>query len=162
MSPRLPRSTWATGALVLVVIPFTVGDAAAQGTPGLSIHQNVELRFGKLIAGPAAGAVTVTPSGGLRADGGTFSGVALDVAPASFTVAGDPHRVYVVMLPATATLSSGSSEMTIHSFTTGLVGSGILDGSGHQTFTVGATLEVAAGQSPGSYAGTFLIEIHHN
>lgn len=152
----------AAAGLILALLMLGAGRAAAQSPPGLSIRQNGELRFGPLVAGPSAGAVTVTPAGTRWASGGALLGGGADVAAASFTVTGEPHLVYVVTLPATATLASGGSEMSLHSFVSGLVGSGALDGTGHQTFTIGATLEIGPGQPSGSYSGSFVVQVNYN
>jgi hypothetical protein len=83
--------------------------------------------------------------------------------PATFTAHGTEDGHYVVTLPAdnsvTLTLSAGTETMTIDHFEHSA--SGILDGTGQETFNVGGILNVAAFQRAGIYEGTFDVIVTH-
>jgi hypothetical protein len=64
------------------------------------------------------------------------------------------------MLPVSATLSSGKSEMTIDEFEYSWSPVGLAQGS--RTLTVGATLHVGARQPSADYAGGFALTVAYN
>jgi hypothetical protein len=97
----------------------------------------------------------MTPAG-VRSTGGA-GGVTLPatvgtVAAASFTVSGQGSYTYSISLPSTCTITdAGSHTMTVNGFTSNPATTGALSSGGTQTLTVGATLNVIAGQSAGTY-----------
>jgi Domain of unknown function (DUF4402) len=124
------------------------------------------LSFGQVIAGALPGSVRVSASGFRSTAGATFAGNGLGVSAASFTVASAPNAqgssAWSVMLPVTATISSGKAEMTIDEFeyTWSAAGGGL--GQGARTLTVGATLHVGARQPSADYAGGFSLTVAYN
>lgn len=127
----------------------------------IAIDRNSDLGFGSLVSA-GGGTVTVSPAGARWADGGTTLGSPAGVAPASFSVSGDPGLAFSIVLPSTATLSSGSASMTVDAFTSSPAGTGTLDTAGQGEVRVGATLQVGASQASGSYSGTFSVTVAYN
>jgi hypothetical protein len=87
---------------------------------------------------------------------------------AAYNVSGAVNTTYGITLPSTITVTSGGANMTINSLlartasagTNGLTGT--LSTSGTDNFTVGGTLNVAAGQATGIYTGTFDVTVAYN
>jgi hypothetical protein len=125
------------------------------------------LSFGLVVAGNLPGSVRVTASGLRSTSGATHAaGNRFGVSAASFTVASSPDNtessVWSVMLPVSATLSSGKNEMTIDGFEYSWGPAGGLGGKSSRLLTVGATLHVGARQPSAQYAGSFALTVVHN
>jgi len=133
----------------------TASASATIITP-ITIVKNVDMNFGNVaVSATLAGTVVMAPAG-TRSTGGA-GGVTLPattgtVTAANFTVSGQSGYTYAITLPSTATITDpvSSSTMTVNGFTSSPATTGILTG-GSQVLTVGATLNVAAGQTPGTY-----------
>jgi hypothetical protein len=121
------------------------------------------LSFGQVFAGVLPGSVRVSASGFRTTAGATYAGTGFSASPARFIVALPPDttrsRAWSVMLPVSATLSSGKAEMTIDGFeySWGAIGAG--GGPNSRTLTVGATLHVGARQPSSEYAGSFALTL---
>jgi hypothetical protein len=124
-----------------------------------------DLHFGDIIAGPAAGTVTVTVTGGRTSTGGvTLAGTSHH--PALFVGQGRRNQMIELSFGApTVQITGPGAPMTVSLFVIGEV-DGSLNGNrpgryrittrnGQFTFPVGATLAVNANQRSGSYSGTF-------
>ena len=138
---------------------MTGGGSATIVSP-LSVVKTADLDFGTLVAGATSGSVTINPTSGVRSVAGGTSAAGGSPQPATFVANGVINRVYIVSLPAGATLSNGAgSTMAITNF--------ILDGptlqlfgtGGIATVKVGGVLAVGANQVPGDYAGTFTVTL---
>jgi hypothetical protein len=145
----------------------TASASATIITP-ISITKTIDLNFGNIAVSASTGGTVILDATGSRTTGGA-GGVTLPattgtVAAASFDVAGAASFTYAVTLPtSTVTISSGSNSMNVTAFTSSLTGSvGTLSSGGTQTFTVGATLAVAAGQAPGLYTNATAIPVTVN
>ena len=133
----------------------TASASATIITP-ITIVKNVDMKFGNVaVSATLAGTVIMAPAGS-RTTGGA-GGVTLPattgtVSAASFTVSGQSGYTYAITLPSTATITDpvSSSTMTVNGFTSSPATTGLLTG-GSQTLTVGATLNVGAAQTPGTY-----------
>ncbi len=112
--------------------------------------------------GPSSGTVTVTPEGARSSSGGVTLAGPAGVSPSTFTVSGEPALAFSIVLTSSTTLSDGGSAMTVDSFTSSPESTGTLDASGNREIRVGATLHVAAGQTSGSYAGSFSVMVAYN
>jgi hypothetical protein len=85
-------------------------------------------------------------------------------------VAGQASTTYALTLPATITVTKAVTleTMTIGTLLARFNGAGAdavtstLDGAGTDSFTVGGTLSVSAGQVAGTYAGTFDVTVAYN
>ncbi|MDQ1813000.1 DUF4402 domain-containing protein [Massilia sp. CCM 9210] len=136
--------------------------AATPGRAQLNAVAAGDLAFGRFAA-ISTGFVSVGTSGA-RSSGGGVVLLASAGAPARFTISdktpANASLVYIVSLPASASISDGASSMVLTDFVSSPAGAGVLSG-GTQVLAVGATLQVAAGQRPGNYSGAFHITIEY-
>ena len=128
----------------------------------IAIANTQPLAFGRFVA--ATGSVTISPIGVRSASGGI---VLLQTGPgqaAQFIVSGDANATYAVTLPADGTVSitNGGYSMAINAFTSSPSSAGVLSGSGSQTLSVGARLDVVSGQPTGAYSGSFIVVVDYN
>jgi hypothetical protein len=132
----------------------------------ISITKTVDMNFGNVaVQTGTGGTVVLVPAGTRSATGGvTLPAITGTVTAASFTVNGQGAYTYAITLPATAvTLTNGAFSMTADTFSSNPSGTGALV-AGTQTLTVGATLNVAAAQTAGTYvSGTpFSVTVNYN
>jgi hypothetical protein len=137
-------------------------DANATIISPITIEAGSALSFGDIIAG--AGTVTIATDGtrtnGYQAFSGNQTGT---VAAASFDITGQGAYTYAITLPTSdVTLNDGDSgEMVVNNFVSTPDGTGeLVDGA--STVSVGATLNVTAGQTTGVYAGSFDVTVAYN
>jgi hypothetical protein len=144
--------------------------AAAKIVTPISITETASLHFGTMAISAGTPGTCVLSTQGVRTQTG---GVNLSVqAPAAsnaaYSVSGAVSTTYGITLPSTITVSQGASNMTISSLlartasaaANGLTGT--LSLTGTDNFTVGGTLNVAAGQATGVYTGTFDVTVAYN
>ena len=82
---------------------------------------------------------------------------------AEFKIEGEPNAIYNISLPDSALLTDAQGNtLMVNRFTSLPKGSGVLEDNGQQQLSVGATLNLGASQSDGTYLGTMLITIHYN
>lgn len=133
----------------------TTANATATVIASISIVKVSDLAFG--IASPGDAAKTVAP------------GTVEDAQNASFTVSGQASTTYSIILPASATMTTGAGgtnqTILVNTFTstpaagsnTGLIGAG-----GTQTLFVGATrAATGAAQVAGAYTGSFTVTVNY-
>ncbi|HVZ38009.1 MAG TPA: DUF4402 domain-containing protein, partial [Candidatus Kapabacteria bacterium] len=109
--------------------------------------------------------VVLNATSGALTFNGVTQGQTRNQATAVFSATGEPSYLYTITLPQTATLTQAGAgpnrpTMTATSFTYS-DGAGTLDNSGHQTFNVGATLNVGANQATGTYNGSFDVTVQY-
>jgi len=84
----------------------------------------------------------------------------------AYNVVGASDATYVIGLPFSTTISNGTpiNDMVVDNFTSskGVTNIGTLNGSGNDSFTIGATLNLATGQPAALYTGTFNITVAYN
>ena len=146
-------------ALGLSNSSFAQATATASATATIitpiTIVKTADMNFGNVaVSATLAGTVVLAPAG-TRSTGGA-GGVTLPasvgtVTAASFTVSGQGGYTYAITLPTSKTLTSGANTMTVDNFSSNPATTGTLSGAGSQTLTVGATLNVTAGQAAGVY-----------
>ena len=136
--------------------------AAARIIAPITLTKVTDLNFGDVVPGSSAGTVVLTHGGAVSSTGGTTLGNSTNVAAAAFTVGGQANETYAITLPSSATLTSGSSSMTVNAFNSNPSGTGTLTTAGTQPLAVGATLNVGANQSVGSYTGSFSVTAAYN
>lgn len=138
-------------------------DATIVGAIGIT--NTTALGFGSAIADAATAGTVVMGTGGARTCT-TVTCVAQDAGQASaFDVNGEAGYTYAIKLPASTTLSDTATTpntMTVDTFTDSKAGTGTLSASGADSFTVGATLHVGAGQVADTYTGTFDVTVEYN
>ena len=147
------------------------GDATAYVIKPLSLAKSTTLNFGKFAAGTTGGTVVIS-----TANARSFTGDVQDLAGDStnavgtFTLGGEEGAAVTISLPAEAATLTHTTDntktMTVSSFvakidsaadsTSGTIGAG-----GNSTITVGATLNVGAGQAPGTYDGTCPVSVDY-
>jgi len=139
------------------------GSASAQSATGtanatileaLTLGEDIQLEFGRILAGPG-GTVDVTQAGGQTCTGPTCFA---DAVAAQFTVTGTGLETVDVTVDATVTLSGPGPNMTA---TTDAPATVAIAAGGSSTFNVGGTLTVGAapGQTAGDYSGTYNISV---
>jgi len=143
----------------------TASASATIITP-ISISKTADLNFGNVaVSATVAGTAVITPAGVRSATlGVTLPATSGTVSAASFTVTGAAGYSYVITLPSSAlTITNGSNTMTVTTFVSSPATNGTLTG-GTQTLTVGATLNVDAGQAAGLYTSEtpFSVTVNYN
>lgn len=151
-------------------VSATATAAATIVTP-IAITKTVDLNFGNVASGAALGTVVLSPAGARSVTGGvTLPAITGTVAAATFSITGQANLSYSITLPAgNTTIASGGNTMTVGTWTSNPTPTGTLDAAGTQTLTVGATLNVAAGQAAGTYSssnvggsGDFTVTVNYN
>lgn len=144
--------------------------AAAKIVTPIAITETSSLHFGTLaiLAGTPGTCVLSTQGARTQTGGVNLSVQAPTASNAAYNVSGAMNTTYGITLPSTITVTSGPSSMTITSIlartaSAGADGlTGTLSAAGTDNFTVGGTLEVAAGQTTGLYTGTFDVTVAYN
>jgi hypothetical protein len=118
----------------------------------ITITKTSDMYFGNVAVNSNSGTVVLTPAGARTNTGGvTLPAVTGTVSAAAFTVTGQTGYVYTITLPTTITLTgTPSGTMTVNTFTSNPTPTGTLTG-GTSNLTVGATLNVGASQTAGTY-----------
>jgi uncharacterized protein DUF4402 len=142
-----------------------IKSAAGQATVlnSLSVLKRADLDFGELVVS-GAGTAVIDPVSGSLTTTGPLVAVGTSAHPALFTGTGSKNSVVHIRLPQnpiTITRVGGTETMTVSGFT--------MDGAANRKippndvfdFQVGATLNVAAGQVPGTYTGTFDVTVQY-
>lgn len=131
----------------------------------ISIANTVDMDFGNVAVASTGGTVVLATDGTRTSTGGvTLPVIAGTVTAATFTVTGNPAYTYGITLPsADVTISNGTENMIVNTFTSDPSGTGTLTG-GTETLRVGATLNVNANQDPGAYttATEFTVTVNYN
>lgn len=147
-------------------VTATASTSATIITP-ITIEKTVDMNFGNVAVSPTiAGTVILVPAGTRTQTGGVTLPVTTGtVTSAKFTVNGQADATYSISIPtAPITLSDGAaSTMTVGTFTSTPTPTGLLEG-GTQEISVGATLNVAAGQAAGLYtnASDLFVTVNYN
>lgn len=141
-------------ASATVVTPITITKVNDMNFGNVYVSATVP---GTVILSPA-GARSFTAGAGLSVPAGT-------VTAASFTVTGTVGVTYAITLPAGATTIDDNAlhTMTVNNWTCSPASPATLTG-GTSTLTIGATLNIAAGQATGSYSSDtpFDITVNYN
>lgn len=156
-------------ALATVLISFSVA-AFAQATATatativtpIAISRVTHMNFGNVVAG--AGTVVLLPAGTRSATGGvTFiPASAGTITAATYTVTGLANATYSITLPGLITVVNGATTMDVDTWTSNYSPGniGTIDGT---VLSVGATLHVNAGQTPGVYtSANFTVTVNYN
>lgn len=145
--------------------------AGAKIIASIALTEVQPMHFGTMTVQAGQGGTCVISPAGVRSRTGgvTLSNLAPTMSLATYSVTGEPGKSYSITLPATITVTSAPFSMTVSNLlakpasgaasfnATGTIGSG-----GSEQFTIGATLNVAAGQEEGLYTGTFAITVTYN
>ena len=140
----------------------TANSTATVVTP-IAITKNLDMLFGKFIAGTGGSVVLGTDGSRAATSGVMLFTQGSSQNAASFAVSGEGSYTYGITLPPNnVSLSDGASHtMTVGSFVSNPSGTGILT-AGAQTLLVGGTLTVSSAQAPGNYTGSFSVSVDYN
>lgn len=126
----------------------------------LSIAENVQMDFGTIAGGAAAGTVVLDTAGARTTTGDATTIAAGAGAAGDFTITGEPLQAYSLSITSAANnLISGANTMTSSTYTDNSTGT--MPGGGSETFQVGATLAVGASQAGGVYAGSYTVTVDY-
>ncbi|HLO92362.1 MAG TPA: DUF4402 domain-containing protein [Lentimicrobium sp.] len=145
--------------------------ASAKIIAPITLSNSVAMDFGTVASTTDGGDVTlvVAPNGSVTRTFENSNAQATTLGnpkSAKFDVAGEANAAYNISIPADGVVSlngpSGSTPMAVKTFTsTVATNGGTLNGSGTQTFYVGATLDVNATQTAGTYSGTYSVTVQY-
>lgn len=151
------------GALAAPVPAAINASGRATVLKSLTVLKQADLDFGKLVAA-GAGTAVIDPVSGAVTTTGAVVPTGTSAHRALFTATGSRNSVVLIKLPknpVTLTRVGGTETMTVSNWT--------LDGAANRKFAlgsafnfgVGGTLNVAAGQVDGTYAGTFTVTVQY-
>jgi spore coat protein U-like protein len=132
-------------------------------TSAIGINKTSDLDFGGVVTDPGGpGTVALSTSGSRSSSPNVSFGNGIPVnATFAVTKSGPGNAHFSVTLPTSVTITNGSASMTVDNFV-----HNALDGppysSAPYTLVVGARLNVAANQIPGTYVGTFTVIVDQN
>lgn len=130
----------------------------------ISITKDVDLRFGSVLTGNAAGTVIIGHTSETDRNLGTYTDIATGdpFGAAQFTVNGTPSQKFSITLPASASLTGPGTALVVDTFTSNHPQDGTLNETGSKIVLVGAKLTVPANQTGGTYSGTFSVTVAYN
>lgn len=172
-------------AVVAAMLFTSVARAQTAPPPSITAHATAQIaaplqirctamHFSSLIALHTATYLVLPPDGSAIVDPSKIllPGADQDAKATACTVSGDVAATYNVSIPSSVILTSGAGKtMTLDSFT--LTSDGGADpynrllrndgtGLGADAFGVGAKLNVGADQAPGTYSGTYAVNVQYN
>lgn len=152
--------------LKLWLLPAALLAAIASVNAKQTFSSSQALAFGRFVAG-TGGTIKVPPlTGAVRTITGGVTLLNSTVTAASFTITDNSAKyasaTVTITLPSdgTVSLSNGTNQMAVNSFTSNPSGTGVMSG-GSLTFLVGATLTVGANQPSGNYSGSFSVTVNY-
>lgn len=135
-------------------------NASANIHAPLTIGETTAMHFGDI--GLAAGNVTISAAGARSTTGPELiTGAGLETA-ALFTVGGSGNLAYSITLPASTTVTNGTSSPTVNAFNHNAGGAPAL-AAGSDTFNVGATLVLTGAEdtTTTAYTGTYTVTVNY-
>jgi hypothetical protein len=148
-----------------------VADAQIAIVRPLEFIKVENLDFGKVIRASTAGTVSIAPDG-TRTKTGNVILIGTGFQPARFAGMGtNNQRVDISLGTASIFVTGPGAPMRVHTFVMGSTPTAILtttpqrfrinSATGIFNFPVGATLDVGANQTPGTYNGTWTITLNY-
>ena len=171
MTGGLAHFIRAIAAFALLGTPFfatsrasaATGSAASTATlvAPLSVVKTDDLDFGDLVASATAGTATINASTDARTTASGVTPAGGTPKAAHFTAAGHVGAIALIALPASIALTrnGGTETMTVSSISSNGATLRLIPGTATIDVAVAGTLNVAANQVEGAYAGTFAINI---
>ena len=149
----------------------TTADAQIAIVRPLEFIRVENLEFGRVIRASTAGTVTIAPNG-TRTKTGNIILLGTDFQPAEFAGMGTNNQRVDVSLGSNSIFVTGpGAPMRVRTFVMGSTPTAVLttatqrfrinSTTGIFVFPVGATLEVGANQTPGTYTGTWTITLNY-
>lgn len=156
-----------TGFSAAAIAQNNTATATASATiiTPITITKLTDMSFGNVVSNTTGGTIVLSPASARTQTGIQLPATTGTVAAASFKVEGQAGYAYSVTLPTAAyeiTTGTGADEtekMTLTDFISDTTG--IITG-GTQTLNVGATLNVVANQSAGTYTSATPINVTVN
>ena len=160
-------------AAILLVLSAFAGRSAyasntATATAGLTLVNAItislmsNLNFGYVVPGGTSGTVVIAPQLTLirSSAGGVVLGNAGSAGAARFWASGGPAgSTFSITLPGSITITDGTNNMTVNTFTSLPVSTSTLPNDVY----VGATLQVGANQAfLGPFTGSFNVTVNYN
>lgn len=136
-------------------------DSSAVVLQPLELVNVSDLEFGSIITNNNAGTVTISATNDDRTFSGGLIGGTQDGAAARFLTFGGPLQFIFVSrgpLPV-LTRDGGTETMNVSGLTLNGPTFRFLDAAGVLDLRIGGTLQVPANQAPGTYRGTFQINV---
>ena len=119
--------------------------------------------FGDIAASAIPGTVTIDTDGSRTTTGGTTVNTSTFGSPAKYEVSGDPNAYFMITLPTSVVITSGTGDkMTIVNFTSVPENNGQINAGGKQDLHIGGTMKVKSFQPFGSYKGIMATTIEYN
>lgn len=138
---------------------------AVIATP-ITLTNTAGLNFGTILAGTVASTVQLTAAASptRTVTAGDAALATSTISAAAFSVNGTAGQTYAITLPAdgTVTLTGPGPAMAVNGFAHDAGATPTLSGTPPDTLHVGATLSVGAGQTAGSYTGSFDVTVAYN
>jgi hypothetical protein len=170
MNKYITRNVVSFAVLVLAIAgsgSAIAADATASATgtviAPIAITKTADLVLGSFASGANGGTVTLSTLGA-RGKTGDVTLFGTTGAAAKFDVTGEGGMTYsIVLTPTALTRNTGTETMSFAPQSD--IASGTLVGTGAagaQSFFVGGELTVAAGQAPGTYAGSVTATVAYN
>ena len=177
----MKKVTLILAAIVMIagVTTKTMAQNSASANAGvkivkaLTLTKTADLHFGTMTIPTAGVVISLSTTNARTADvpgNITLLPQAPVAANAAYTVAGSADATYAITLPSSnVTINGpGSAYTIVNNFvaktaSTGTDGlTGTLNGSGADSFVVGAKLNLAGSQAFGIYSGTFDVTVNYN
>ena len=143
-------------------------NALASVVSAISLAKDIDLNFGSMTPPTADVDVVLSTTNSITTDVGKILHFPTGTANAHYNVIGEKNYAYTISLPAdnfVTITKGGANPMKVDNFKartlTGSVDglSGTLNGSGQDSFAVGATLKVTNAQPIGAYTGSFEVMV---
>lgn len=153
----LAQATESTSAAANIISPITIVEDNSLHFGSMSVLTGTG---GTCVLSPVTG--NRTPTGGVN-----LSTSGTPHSCAEYSVSGLADTNYAITLPGSITVTADTKNLTISAIEAkvgsgGLGTTGTLDALGGDTFKVGGTLNVPAGQAAGLYQGTFSVTVAYN
>jgi small ligand-binding sensory domain FIST len=158
-------------AIALVALPASViasspetasSSITADILTAYSVSKTVDLKFGSLIPSATAGTLVLTHAG-VATETNVTKAAGYSATAATFSVSAAVQTNYTIGSISDVTMykanQTSGANMLVTSFTLSHASGNTVD---NPTFNVGATLNVGANQSTGSYAGSFPVTVNFN
>ena len=170
------RKFYVLAVLAVAVTGFGASDANAQATATNSANINAlinnpialnwvqDMDFGEAAPSTVATTIIVKPDGTIDPASTAIGTNAALVKPAQFSVSGLANQAYTVTLPddVTVVLAGPGTSMPVTGFSHNATGTLSSAATQPDVFGVGATLNINADQTAGSYSGSFNVTVSYN
>ncbi len=130
----------------------------------LTLLKTEDMDFGWLLASTTAGTAVLNPVSGTVTATGGVTAVNGPTTAAAFIGAGTRRAPVIIRIPknpVTLTRSGGTETMTVSTWTLDGASTRLINAFEAFEFQVGGTLNVGANQVPGTYVGSFSVEVQY-